>query len=133
MLKTIMFIIAGVYFTLSALTIGAQAPEPVKRAVFTFGIEEREPINDLDSVSTDSTRVYFFTEIVGQAGTSVTHRWVYNGKTMAEVPFQIGGERWRVYSSKKLISEWTGTWKVEVIDANGVAMREETLVYYKAE
>lgn len=111
----------------------AQALDYVKRAVFTTGIEDREPVNEVDSVSTDSTQVFFFTEIVDLPNTTVTHRWIYNGETVAEVPFQIGGPRWRVYSSKKLLPEWTGTWKVEVVDADGIAMDSRSFVYYKPE
>jgi hypothetical protein len=148
MFKKIALAVAFAYFALSALSTGAQetespepqmaeeetdAPDPIKRAVFTFGIEEREPIDDVDSVSTDSTHVFFFTEIVGQTGTTITHRWIYDGETMAEVPFQIGGPRWRVYSSKKFIPEWTGSWKVAVVDPDGIVMSEKTLVYYKPE
>lgn len=125
-------IVAAGYFMLSAFYAAAQ-PEFVKRGVFTFGIEDREPIDDVDSVSTDSTQVYFFTEIMDLAGSSVTHRWSHGGETMADVPFEVGGPRWRVYSSKKLIPEWTGTWKVEVLDSEGVAMYEKTFVYYSPE
>ena len=121
------------YFTVNGLDAAAEPPEHVKRGIFTFGIEEREPINDLDSVSTDSTRVVFFTELVELAGTSVTHRWVYEGETMAEVPFQVGGARWRVYSSKKLLPEWTGEWKVQVVDAEGITMYQKTFLYHKPE
>jgi hypothetical protein len=52
---------------------------------------------------------------------------------MAEVPFNVGGPRWRVYSSKKLIAAWTGTWKVEVVDADGIVMHSKTFEYYDAE
>jgi hypothetical protein len=123
-------IVAG-YCFLSALATAQ--PEYVKRGVFTYGIQDREPIDDVDSVSTDSTQVYFFTEIVDMTGNTVTHRWLHDGETMAEVPFHIGGPRWRVYSSKKLIPEWTGTWKVEVLDSLGVSMYDKSFVYYKPE
>jgi hypothetical protein len=121
------------YTVLTVLVTGAQPPEHVKRAVFTHGISDREPVNAIDSLPTDSTRVYFFTEIVDLAGSSVTHRWNLDGETMAEVPFEIGGPRWRVYSSKKLIPEWAGVWTVEIVDAQGTVLGEERLVYYVPE
>jgi hypothetical protein len=121
------------YFSLATLNTGAQPAENVKRAVFTNSVDEREPVNDIDSLSTDSTRVFFFTELVDLTGTSVTHRWTFNGETMAEVSFEIGAPRWRVFSSKRLIPDWVGVWKVEVVDAQGVAMAEKRLVYYQSE
>ena len=59
------------------------AVDPIKRAVFTSGIEDREPVDALDSLSTDSTRVFFFTEIMGMQGRTVTHRWMLNDDAMA--------------------------------------------------
>ena len=63
----------------------------------------------------------------------LVHRWSFNGETMAEVTFNIGGPRWRVYSSKKLIPSWAGMWKAEVIDADGIVMNSKTFEYYEPE
>ncbi|MFQ5511803.1 MAG: DUF2914 domain-containing protein [Candidatus Krumholzibacteriia bacterium] len=107
----------------------AQA-DHVARAIFTSGVVDREPVDDLDSLATDSTRVFFFTEIVGMEGNTVTHRWLLEGENKAEVPFAIGGPRWRVYSSKNFVPEWTGSWTVEVVDTAGNILGEKGLVYY---
>ena len=106
--------------------------DPIKRAVFTSGIEDREPVDNLDSLSTDSTRVFFFTEIVGMQGKTVTHRWMLDDENKAEVPFAVGGPRWRVYSSKNLVPEWTGDWRVEIVDEEGNELGRASLVYYPA-
>ena len=65
-------------------------------------------------------------------GQQVTHRWEHDGKVMAEVPFQVGGPRWRVYSSKQLENDWTGEWKVSVVDGNGSTLGVNTFTYEKA-
>ena len=35
---------------------------------------------------------------------------------MAEVSFETGGQRWRVYSSKRLLPDWLGEWTVVLVD-----------------
>ncbi len=101
----------------------------VARSAFTSAIQGREPVDDLTSLGTDHNRIYFFTEIRDMSGETVTHRWEYNGKIMAEVPFQIGGPRWRVYSSKTLDPSWTGEWKVSVVDGQGSTLNVSTFRY----
>jgi hypothetical protein len=102
----------------------------VARAIFTSGIVDREPIDQLDTISTDLPRVYFFTDLRGLAGQIVTHRWEYNGQVMAEVKFKVGeGPRWRVYSSKNLLPEWTGEWTVVVSDESGRPLKSSIFEY----
>ena len=96
-------------------------------------IEEREPVGSLDSLSTTTEQVYFFTEIVGLEDHTVTHRWLHGGEVRAEVPIAVGGPRWRAYSSKKMLPAWTGEWVVEVEDADGSILGTKRLVYYGAE
>lgn len=101
----------------------------VSRAAFTSGIENREPTDKLSNINNDQTEIMYFTELRDMAGQSVTHRWEHNGKVMAEVPFNIGGNRWRVYSSKQLDPSWTGPWKASVISANGETLSVSTFNY----
>jgi hypothetical protein len=90
--------------------------EHVLRALLTTGIENREPVDEIVSLDKNSDRIYFFTEFSGLKGHMVRHRWEYNGKVMGEVNFNVGSNRWRCYSSKNLLPEWTGIWTVSVID-----------------
>ena len=78
-------------------------------------------------------RIYYFTEIRDMAGQTVTHRWEHDGQVMAEVPFEVGGDRWRVYSSKNLEPSWTGEWKASVVDGSGATLSANTFTYNKAE
>ncbi|MGW8247557.1 MAG: DUF2914 domain-containing protein [Acidiferrobacterales bacterium] len=113
----------------------AQPPAPtgtIARSAFTTEIENREPVNAVTKLDTDEHKIYYFTELKGMEGQQVTHRWEHNGKVMAEVPFQVGGPRWRVYSSKRLENDWTGEWKVSVIDGNGSTLGVNTFTYVKA-
>lgn len=104
----------------------------LKRAQFAAAIEEREPVGSLDSLSNATEQVYFFTEIVGLQGQTITHRWTHDGEVRAEVPISIGGPRWRAHSSKKFLRAWTGEWKVDVVDHEGNLIGSKRLVYYSA-
>jgi len=102
----------------------------VARAIFTTAIADREPVDNLDTVSNSTQRVYFFSDLRGLAGQIVTHRWEYNDKVMAEVTFKVGdGARWRVYSSKNLLPEWTGQWSVIVSDESGWPLKISLFEY----
>lgn len=99
-----------------------QAPvndDSIARAQFTTAVVDHEPTDNITTLTNDHSTVYFFTEIVGAQGETYTHRWEYEGQQMAEVTFNVGGPRWRVYSSKNLKPEWTGTWTVTVLDSAG--------------
>ena len=88
----------------------------IARAVFTSNIVDREPIDDISTLSSSHGEIFYFTELKNLEGQIITHRWEYNGKVMAEVQFDVGAPRWRVYSSKKVLPEWTGEWVVTVLD-----------------
>ena len=101
----------------------------IARSAFTTAVENREPVDSINKLGTDSNKIYYFTELKDMGGQQITHRWEYNGKIMAEVPFQVGGSRWRVFSSKTLDQIWQGEWKVSVIDANGGTLSVNTFTY----
>lgn len=108
----------------------AMTSEFVKRAIITSGIENREPVNDLQQVDGDTNKVYFFTEVINQADTMVTHRWFLNGRLEAEVVLKIGSNRWRTYSSKNLVPEFhSGDWQVEIVDQNNKVIGSATFQY----
>jgi hypothetical protein len=102
----------------------------VARAIFTTGIADREPVDQLETVSTNVERLFFFSDLRGLAGQIVTHRWEYAGQVMAEVTFKVGnGARWRVYSSKNLLPEWTGAWTVVVSNESGQVLQTSIFEY----
>ena len=111
--KVLLIALLGVVLVIgSTATAIAQESGSVAKSAFTTEIVNREPVNDLDSVSTDIKQIYFFTEIRNMSGNRITHRWLHGGETRAEISFNVGGPRWRVHSSKNLIPEWVGDWTV---------------------
>lgn len=101
----------------------------VVRSAFTREIEEREPMENLESLTNDNDQVKFFTELRDMSGQTAIHRWEYDGKVVAEVEFNVKGPRWRVWSSKSLVPEWTGDWKVSVVNGAGEVIAEKNLSY----
>lgn len=101
--------------------------DAVARAVFTSAIQDREPVDTVHTLSADHDKVFFFTELHGLAGHTITHRWIYQGQVKAEITFVVKGDRWRVWSSKRLVPSLTGTWQVDVVDQGGSVLNSATL------
>ncbi|ADZ92667.1 DUF2914 domain-containing protein [Marinomonas mediterranea] len=119
---------AFVYLILIFAAIGSKAWAEgyVARAQFSSDVVEREPIDDIGNVINveygEIQRVYFFTDLRDMKGSQVIHRWLLDGDVQVEIPFDIGGDRWRVWSSKKLMPGFDGKWTVEVVkDGNVVS------------
>jgi len=102
----------------------------VARALFTIGVDNREPVIMVTSISADSyDSISFFTELTDLNGHTVTHQWLYNDKVMFEKSFEVGGARWRVWTSKTLIPSWTGTWTVNVLDDDRTTLESKSFDY----
>jgi len=125
-----LLVLCGVVFSGCAQ---AESEIGVARSAFTSAIENREPVSELTTISNTVSNVYFFTELLGLNGHTITHRWEYNRKIMAEVSFNVGADRWRTWSSKNILPNWTGTWKVSILDEGGNVIEQNEFEYIKAE
>lgn len=123
--RTIVALVATATWSVVALADDG----PLARAQFTMGIDGHEPVDAVQRVTTAHDRVYFFTELRGLEGQTVTHRWMHDGQVEATVDFEVGGPRWRVWSSKDLLPDWTGAWTVVVVDDTGERLGLQTFVY----
>ncbi|MCF6283505.1 MAG: DUF2914 domain-containing protein [Candidatus Polarisedimenticolaceae bacterium] len=113
--------------------VAAQSNGLVKRAQFTSGIQDREPVDQIERLLTNPSdsettqQLYFFTEVAKLEGHIIYHRWQLDGEVMAEIPFEVGSNwRWRVFSSKKILSSMRGEWQVSVVDDLGNVLHSET-------
>ncbi len=102
-------------FVVLAVAPAVSATPAVVRAQFTSAVMDREPVDELQAASVSDGRVRFFTELRGLEGREVIHRWEHGGQVMAEVVIPVGAERWRAWSSKRLLPAWTGIWQVSVV------------------
>ena len=104
----------------------------VVRSAFTTQIADREPLENIEKLSNENNKVMFFTELRDMSGQTAVHRWEHDGKVVAEVKFNVKGPRWRVWSSKTLMPQWTGDWKVSVINGAGEVIAEKDFNYVAA-
>lgn len=109
-----------------AVLLPVLAQADVVRHHFTRNVVEREPVDRLSS-ATNITPLYYFTELEDMTGETVVHRWRLNNRLMAEVRFDVQGPRWRVYSSKEMLPDWDGIWKLEVLDGDGNLLATDTI------
>ena len=100
----------------------------VARGRLTTAVSQREPVDDLgtDIVGNgaDEQKYYFYTELRELSGQRLRHRWIYNDRIVAEIPFDVGQAwRWRVYSSKTFIPSMAGPWRAQVV------LDDETVIF----
>lgn len=99
----------------------------VVRDLVTTNVVKREPVNDGMVFSARLGPVFYFTEVNGaDTPTHIAHIWYYEGREMAKVPLSIEGPRWRTWSSKRMLEDWKGSWRVEAVDADGKLLSSQT-------
>lgn len=101
----------------------------VDRAQFTSDIVDREPVDLIEIMDTRHHQIKYFTELKDLQGHTVTHQWVYNDELMFEKSFNVGGDRWRVWSSKMLQPGWTGQWIVNTLDEDRTILKTQGFEY----
>jgi len=69
---------------------GSSLAGEVSRAMFTIGIDNREPVIMVDSIDSSSyTSISFFTELTELTSHNVTHQWTFNDQVMFEKTFEV--------------------------------------------
>lgn len=101
----------------------------IMRAMFTTGIRDNQPVNDLTVLVESRKRLFFYTELLGMANRRLQHRWYYNNQEVGVEDIVPRKQRWQVVSRMQL-DDREGQWAVELVDeANTVLLRKE-LVYW---
>lgn len=103
----------------SAMDAPEHASGEVARAIFTIGIEDREPTLTIRTIPDGMDEIYLFTDLRDFQGQTVLHRWNFDGNTEAEVSFDVGGPRWRTWSRKSIPDNQRGQWSVDIVDGDG--------------
>jgi hypothetical protein len=93
----------------------------VDEMVVCTSVEDRQPVGADSSFLDNVETLYCFTRITGaEEPTTVSHVWYYNDKEMANVELNVGEKSWRTWSSKRIVEEWVGNWRVDVVAAGEV-------------
>lgn len=118
-LNLFIFVVAFILFS-SVLFAQDQAEITVEKMDICTSVADRQPLG-VDSVfSSDVGQLYCYTLITSTHDTvAVSHVWFYNDKQMAKVDLALKAKTWRTWSSKNIMSDWTGDWRVEVQTASG--------------
>jgi hypothetical protein len=91
----------------------------VNRTQLTLAIAQREPIDNVTTLSLATQKqLFFFTQIVQKKDQIIYHRWMFNNKLMAQIKLNIGSDQWRTYSSKTFNRQMLGHWQVDIVDDN---------------
>jgi len=92
----------------------------VSDASLTTAIQDRMPVDQVESLPAGVTTLYCFSRIVGAAEeTMVQHVWFRGETEMARVELPVRSINWRTWSSKRIPADWTGSWRVEIQDQFG--------------
>jgi len=83
-MNKIIILICGLFLSLTVLS-DEWPHENISNAVFALDIEDRVPINIVEEADNSLGKIYFFTNIRNLSGERITHRWIYQGRVMADV------------------------------------------------
>lgn len=119
----------GLCAMLQGLPAAAQSTGSVANATFTSDVDDGAPVDFRQAFDTDTPAVYYYTEILGLHGQTVTHRWKLEGRVMQEVPIAIKRSREAVWSKSAMQPDWTGNWTVEVVTQRGEVIETDNFAY----
>ncbi len=100
----------------------------VSRAVLTTDVVDREPVNVLKNdvkLAQISNSLSFFSELRNMQGQTVRHLWYYQDQQLASIELAVSSPRFRTYSTKNIMPEQLGDWRVEVMDAQGSLLAQK--------
>lgn len=103
----------------------------IARALFTTGVREYEPMNELNELNElkrPREILFFFTELLGMANRQLEHRWYYENEPVGVELIQPKSSRWRV-ASRVLLEDRLGMWAVEVVDENDEVLLRKEIIY----
>ena len=96
---------------------------------FAEKVVNKEPVNVSNKFPANIGKVYCWTKIKAfEVPTYIVHQWYYKGKLMASVKLDIKSPIFRTWSSKRIIPQWKGTWRVVVKDSNGSVVASKELI-----
>jgi hypothetical protein len=120
-----------IFVLIQPLILMAQeiSPVTVNEMVFCRSVVQKNPV-DISTHFPDSIeRVYCYTKLSStQDQTLISHVWYYNDTQMAIVDLAVNASPWRTWSSKRIVKDWTGTWRVDVVSASGKIICSEKFV-----
>lgn len=114
---------------LSSFQIAAAQNISIGQFDFATSIDSRQPVG-IDTVFTpDVGNVFCYTNIKGIEDTAeIYHVWHYKDEEKARIKLPVKSNNWRTWSSKSILENWTGGWRVMIEDADGNVLASKSFV-----
>jgi hypothetical protein len=130
-------LIVGFFLTMPLHIVAAQtsSAQPtddagqVENATFTSDVVDGAPTDYTDEFSNQTSKVYYYTDLLGLKGQTAVHRWKHEGKVIQEVKIAVDKERMPAWSMNEMQPELTGAWSVEVVDGGGKVIHMDSFSY----
>ncbi len=107
---------------------GSQEEKLRVTATICEDIEERKPVGKGEIFPPEIGKLYCHSLVEGAGdSTTVTHIWYWGEKEMAEVDLPVKSPHWRTWSSKRILPQWEGWWRVDILSVEGDTL---TSVYF---
>jgi len=98
----------------------------VEEMKFCTAVEDRQPAGVDTSFAAEVERVFCYTVINSPDTAVVSQMWYHGDKEMAKIDLNVRPSKtWRTWSSKRIIPEWTGEWRVDVVTASGAVLQSK--------
>lgn len=96
----------------------------VDRAVIARSVENRKPVGEASHFAADVGKIVCFTKIEGATDdTVIYHVWRHGETLLAKVQLSVRSSLWRTWSKKWINPAMTGTWTVDIEDADGDVLK----------
>jgi len=96
----------------------------IEDAVICRDVVSLDPVGSGDVFTSDLKKLMCFTRVVGaKEDTEIIHNWYLGEKLLASISLHIGSDNWRTYSSKTILPDYTGEWKVEIVMPDGQLLK----------
>ncbi len=101
----------------------------IKDAVICKDLDNREPVEPGDVFQNNLKNLFCFSRIMGaKEDIKIKHNWYFEDKLVASVPLHVGSINWRTFSSKRMLPQYTGEWRVEIISYDGTLLKKISFV-----
>jgi hypothetical protein len=113
----------GILAAAAVLVVGAAVAfaQTTATAVVCTSVSDRAPVGTADRFPASVGRLICFSE-VREADGKVVHVWIRGDREVFVIELRAQGPRWRTWSEKQILPEWTGPWRVEVRTTNGTVL-----------
>ena len=112
-------------FLLMNLSAGNVLAIEVHDILITTAIIDREPVDSVEVFPRKSGKLFCFTRITGvDEPTVVRHVWYREEQLMSRTVLPVNSPDWRTWSSRQLLEDLPGAWRIEIQDVDGNVLRE---------